>query len=315
MIIFSTRHLSYMKETPAAFNYRLEPQKKIDIHCHTTPRKLGNVKHNDASMDRVRNEACHWNIEKTVLLASYFPHKGTGISNYRLADWIWTRRATELIWNQNVREADKQDKFLMFGSLDIESYFLQGMNELEELASKRRIQGIKIYTGYQNIDLHGQKIRDVLTFAQEQLLPVAFHCGYSHGAMRTTGKPSYTDFVKPSEVASITRHYDIPTIICHMGKPFLDDLIQTINTHQNIYTDMSGLLASKYEQNLIPQATEEIRRFLGECGPEHLLFGTDFPVQTHHDSIRMLDKALEGYSPDEKDLVYYKNVEKMLRLE
>lgn len=49
-----------------------------------------------------------YEIEKTVLLATYFPHKESSISNFRLYDWIRDNK-----------------RFLMFGSLDFDHFFYQ----------------------------------------------------------------------------------------------------------------------------------------------------------------------------------------------
>ena len=90
--------------------------KKIDMHCHTSPREIEGIIPKSATIAQITAEMKKHEIERTVLLATYFPHKGSGISNFRLHDWI---------------EGNK--KFLMFGSLDFEHYFYQGYNELEEM--------------------------------------------------------------------------------------------------------------------------------------------------------------------------------------
>ncbi|MBI1968550.1 hypothetical protein HYS49_01435, partial [Candidatus Woesearchaeota archaeon] len=82
--------------------------KKIDIHCHTTPRKLENMAVASASLDAIAGKMREHDIEKTVLLASYFPHKQSGISNYRLHHWITDRSD----WYGG------HSDFCMFGSLD-----------------------------------------------------------------------------------------------------------------------------------------------------------------------------------------------------
>ena len=79
-----------------------------------------------ATLDAIAAKMKEHGIEKTVVLATYFPHKTSGISNYRLLHWI-----------------SKRDEFMMFGSLDFEHYFYQGVNELNELAEERLIRGEK----------------------------------------------------------------------------------------------------------------------------------------------------------------------------
>ena len=97
----------------------------------------------DASVNFIEKKMKENNIEKTLLYASYFPNKGTGISNYRLYNWI----------------KDKPN-FNMIGSLDFSYYGLQGYNELKEL--KGIIKGIKIYTGYQRVYTNSNLMKKIL---------------------------------------------------------------------------------------------------------------------------------------------------------
>lgn len=77
---------------------------------------------------------------------------------------------------------------------------------------------------------------------------------------------------------------------------------------------MSGLIDSAFGSLYKPRAVEEIKRFLGECGPERLLFGTDFPVQTHADSVYFIEESMKGFSEEDKAKVYYDNSAKLLEV-
>jgi hypothetical protein len=266
--------------------------KKIDIHCHTTnrPLKIGNADLGTISRKMEENE-----IEKTILMATYFPHRGSGISNFRLHDWIRGKK-----------------EFWMFGSLDFENYFNQGYNELEELAEKGAIKGIKIYTCYQNIDLKGNKIDKVLRLAEKFELPVAFHCGYSYQTMREYKRHSIAEMVKASDLEFLARKYKTNFIFSHLSKPFLDDLIGVVKRNDNVYTDMSGLIDSKTEFSELDECIGNVKKFVNKCGSERLLFGTDFPVQTHEHSIAMIDNAIKNKK--DKENIYYNNAKKLLKL-
>ena len=201
----------------------------------------------------------------------------------------------------------------MVGSLDIRTYFYQGMSELEELASMHALKGIKVYTGYQEIDLQDAKTQAIARLAVNANIPLFFHTGYSYSAMRSTGIPSYAGMVTPTEVGEIaSQNLDARVVICHLGKPFFDDTIATLRAHPNVWTDASGLLDSRYEQNDIPACAESLRRVLHEAGPHKVLFGTDFPVETHDDAIKIADQALREFSTDEKRLFYHGNALKLL---
>ncbi|MBI3633837.1 MAG: amidohydrolase [Candidatus Vogelbacteria bacterium] len=260
--------------------------KKIDIHCHTTNRVLRGMCQGTATLNDISALMKEYKVEKTVLLATYFPHRRSGITNFRLYNWIKDR-----------------PEFLLFGSLDFQVYFYQGLNELEELAEMGVLRGIKIYTVYQDV---GEKDLEIVArLAAKYKIPMIFHAGYSHAL----DKPESL-LTKASDIAWVSEI--VPVIVSHMAKPALENLIATIKTHKNLYTDMSGLVNSASEQEDIPSAVEMVKRFLKECGPDKLLFGTDFPVQSHADSVRIIEEAMVGYSDEDKAKVYYGNAAKLL---
>jgi uncharacterized protein len=271
--------------------------KKIDMHCHTTNRNLDTLIGN-ASIGTIREQMKLHEVEKTVLLATYFPHRGSGISNFRLLNWI-----------------SGKPEFVMFGSLDFENYFFQGINELNELAETSAIKGIKIYTCYQNVDLKSEKMGQLVGLAKKHSLPLAFHCGYSYTSMKRYGTPTITNMVKASDLEPLLKENpDVNFLACHLSKPFLYDLIRVTKENRNLHTDTSGLIDSKYESPEVPLCVEEVRRYLEECGPNNLLFGTDFPVQSHEHSVQIVEGAMKNFSEPDKNLVYYENARRLLKL-
>ncbi len=276
--------------------------KKIDIHCHTTNRKLEDVAEG-ATLDVIARKMWGYDIEKTVLLATYFPHKTSGISNYRMLHWI--------------KKAKKEgmDGFCMFGSLDFEFYFYQGLNELEELAYEGNIKGIKIYTSYQNVDLKSDNFKKVADVASKYSLPIMFHAGYSFSTMRKLGREAVTVIAKASDIEPVARaNPNINIILSHMAKPDYNGLIEVMKRNNNIYTDMSGMIDSKRDRDQIPAIVEAITRVLYECGPKKVMFGTDFPVQTYEDSMFFIERAMRNFSEKDKEDVYYSNAAKILQL-
>lgn len=274
--------------------------RKIDIHAHTTNRPMRSTGENYATLDILSQEMKKFDVEKTVLLATYFPHRSSGVSNYRLLNW-----------------ANGRNEFLIFGSLDFEHYFYQGFNELSELAESGKIKGIKIYTCYQNVDLKGDKVERVIGLAKKNMFPVMFHTGYSYSSMRTLGKPSVSEMVRASDLEFLAKsHPYVPFIFSHMSKPFFADMIKVAKANDNVYTDMSGLIASHHEKDRadIPEDVEKVREFLEKAGPEKMLFGTDFPVQTHEDSVYFVEEAMKGFKDKHREDVYYNNARRLLQI-
>lgn len=268
--------------------------KKIDIHCHTSPRVIRGVIPKSATIGSIVREMKKHDIEKTVLLATYFPHKKSGISNFRLHNWIRDNK-----------------RFLMFGSLDFEHYFYQGYNELEEMCTRSMIAGIKIYTCYQEIDIESDEFKKVLTLARDYKLPVMFHTGYSYASRRKYGFDTMATPHNANTLEAVAKQYpEINFIFSHMSKPFFHDMVSVVKENDNVWTDMSGLIDSAYDQKEIKICVEEIKTFVGECGPMRLLFGTDFPVQTHEHSVHFVEKAVKN--EESKKDIYYNNAAGLL---
>ena len=53
---------------------------------------------------------------------------------------------------------------------------------------------------------------------------------------------------------------------------------------------------------------------MNEVGQKKLLFGTDYPVQTHNDSVYMIEEAMKGFGQMDKKDVYYNNAHNILYL-
>ena len=272
--------------------------KKIDIHCHATNRPLKDVVPASATIEAITTEMQKHDIERTAVLASYFPHKQSGISNYRMLHWI----------------KDKPE-FTLFGSLDFNHYFYQGFNELEELAGEKSIKGIKIYSCYQEVDLRSPQVKSVMDLAAEHSLVMMFHGGESYQCQRHFQREAVANLVTPSDLEYVVKNWPtVPVIVSHLAGSYLSQLINLVNSHTNVYSDMSGLLDSKFEKKAIPECTESIKQYLGECGPSRLLFGTDFPVQTHEHSIFMVEEAMKNYGIADKEKVYYQNAKRLLEV-
>ncbi len=285
---------------------------KIDIHCHTTKRPLPKTACPDASLAEIDRQMRMHDISHTLLYASYFPHRGSGITNFRLQHWIAEQTARERP-EHAAHAAPELGRYGLVGSLDMGHYFRQGVSELEELAEARALRGIKIYTGYQEVDLAGRKLEEVFRLAATARIPLFFHTGYSYCAMRTTGNPSYAGFVNPTDISRLAdRHPENDLVICHLGKPFFKETIEALRNSSNIWTDTSGLLDSKHEADEVSLCAQELRRVVHEAGPRNILFGSDFPVESHEHAVIIAETALLGLTAAEQRQVYSGNALRLL---
>jgi predicted TIM-barrel fold metal-dependent hydrolase len=51
---------------------------------------------------------------------------------------------------------------------------------------------------------------------------------------------------------------------------------------------------------------------LGECGSSRLMFGTDFPVQTHEDSVNFIERTMKDFPEKDRENVYFNNAERVI---
>src|SRR3989339_752376 len=251
----------------------------IDIHAHTSNHKMLGLHSQTASIDDLEMYAKKYNIEKIVLMATYFPFKGTGLSNYEL-----------------LKRIQGKDLFLMFGSLDISSDFEKGLNELEELARDKKIFGIKLYPGYQIFDCADKNIFPIYELARK----------YNYGVLSM-----------PKNFFLVDKKFsDFIFILSYLGNPYFDQLQEVMRECLNVYTDISGQFVSATDEDT-PGYREvikkEIEKFLNlSHGIDRIMFGTDFPIQSYKDSLEIIDSL--NLSDLDKDKILYQNAKKLLKL-
>jgi len=226
---------------------------KIDWHYHLSGR---NIKQDSIELEKYIKDK---NMDNVYVMATYFPENGSGVSNFNVYHHI-----------KNIK------KTKMYISLDFENYYFMGINEIETMLSdniiKEKIIGIKIYTGYQNIDLNSDKFNKIMQIAENNNLYVMFHTGYLKGN-KTNFNPISLDEV-------ISKYFNITFIIAHLGNPFINESIYLLNKHENLYTDISGLVDKRVEINDTMKRVEKLYNGIGKIDNK-ILFGTDFPMQDY----------------------------------
>lgn len=286
----------------------------IDIHAHTSNRKLSGLHTNSATIADLEALAYKFGIDKTVLMATYFPFKGSGVHNMSLL----------------TRIAGRQE-FLIFGSLDAMGDLEIGIEDLRRLARFHIISGIKIYPGYQNFDPSSEEIYPIYEIAQRYDLPVAIHTGELHHccpkdqrdvSVNKCGHKCWIDqlghLAHPNTIAPAVRKFpEVNFILCHMSNPFFEDLRQLMGECDNVYTDISGQFISgspestpEYKKLIV----SEVKKFLElENGVDRMMFGTDFPIQSHEDSIEIVRSL--GLPQEEQEKIFYTNAAGLLGLD
>lgn len=284
----------------------------IDIHAHTSNHKLWNFHVPTATIEDLEEQAKLYGIYRIFLMATYFPFKQSGVPNMELLSRI-----------------SGHPLFGMFGSLDLTANFQKGIAELKFLLKEEKIQGIKLYFGYQDAHPADSAIFPVYQIAEQFQVPIMCHGGELHhccppeqrkkGQLRCTYKTCPLDKLtylsKPNQFTrAVAKFPKVKFIISHLANDYFDELRELMFEFPNVYTDISGQFVSGSGEdtpNYKKQIVQEIREFLAlPEGKNRLLFGSDFPIQSYEDSIALVNAL--GLSKEDEENIFYKNALNLL---
>jgi len=179
---------------------------------------------------------------------------------------------------------------------------------VEEELKKNSVIGIKLYPGYYHFYVHDSIYDPIYALAIKYNVPVAIHCGATQSA---TGLLKYSHPLTVDELA--VKYPDIKFIICHMGVPWFMDAAQMIMKNDNVYTDLSGLIAGdKAEIEKVKNTrlyTELIQQGLVYANRyDKILYGSDWPLVQMEPYIDFIKYLI----PEEHhENVFYNNAKKV----
>src|SRR5437016_8830224 len=175
--------------------------------------------------------------------------------------------------------------------------------------NRREVKAFKIRLGYVKASAESPVFDRVYDYAESEKLPVLFHTGdtaSSNGDLVRSHPLTLDGLANKKE--------ELNMILCHFGNPWFMDVAELIYKHPNVYTDISGLstptpYAVKYAGWLARKISEAIY-YAG--GAEKVLFGTDYPVTKHSETlalVRMLD-----IDERDKEKILSRNAKRVFRL-
>src|SRR3989339_1796518 len=271
----------------------------IDIHAHTTNHKLWNLHTPSATIEDLERLAEKNGVVKILLMATYFPFKGSGLHNEELLARIGDKKLGLSTVRGSVY-GNNGPLFAVCGSLNMMDNVELGVMRLRRLAEDKKIVGIKLYPGYQDFKPSGVLAFPVYELAEKFDLPVIFHSGYLHHCCRQEevarrcGRPtcpldSLEYLSRPSQLYGAAQKFPrVKFVAAHLGNPYFSELRDLMRTCPNVYTDISGTVEDSPEEKAALQS--EILHFLAlPNGIDRLMFGTDFPIQSYEDTIALVE--------------------------
>lgn len=172
------------------------------------------------------------------------------------------------------------------------------------------VKGFKIRLGYVEVFADDPVFQPLYEYAVERRLPILFHTG---DTATSTGSLRHAHPLTLDPLAN--RMEDLRVVICHMGNPWMLETAEMVYKHANVYADISGLIAggSRYQDQYMDDLAariSEVVYFAG--GADKLLFGTDYPVQSHANSFELVGRL--RIEPDDVRKVLAQNAVKVFSL-
>lgn len=199
------------------------------------------------------------------------------------------------------------NRFWLAGSADPKNLTEERLEELEADMAAGAIRAVKLYIGYQHYYPYDEDCVPIYRLLMKYDMPVIFHTGDCVSAM------ARLKFSHPLNIDDLAfRFPDLKIVMAHMGNPWLWDAAEVIYKNENVYADLSGLitgLSEDYKKEYRERLLEQVESAIYYCGAEHLMFGTDYCLASHADSIDFFSK-LKIKKPDMKKF-YYENALKL----
>ena len=175
--------------------------------------------------------------------------------------------------------------------------------------NRRAVKAFKVRLGYVKASATSPVFDRLYDYAQSEGLPVLFHTGdtaFSTGDLARCHPLTLDGLANKRE--------DLVIILCHFGNPWFEDVAELIYKHPNVYADISGLTtggayAKKYAEWLAKKISEAV---YFAAGAEKIIFGTDYPITKHSETLALV-RRLEVDDRD-KEKILWRNANRVFRL-
>ncbi|WP_031464461.1 amidohydrolase family protein [Sciscionella sediminilitoris] len=207
------------------------------------------------------------------------------------------RRSGLWVEDTAVAEYVREHPRTLIGYLSIDPTQPGWSDELRYGHQELGLRGIKLMPMYAGFDPADPAYDELFGYAERHGLPVLVHTGttFVSAAPLEWARPVHLDAVA-------IRHPELRMVLAHLGHPYEGECIAVIRKHRHVYADISAL-------HYRPFQLWHSLRLVQEYGVwDKLLFGSDYPFTTVHDSIEGLRRiaavpGIPGLDPLEADRV------------
>jgi len=174
-------------------------------------------------------------------------------------------------------------------------------------AQRGFVKGFKIWLGYRRVFARDEVFAPLYDYAEEHELPVLFHTG---DTASSTGSLVHAQPLTLDELANEREALKI--VVCHLGNPWVVDTAELLYKHENVFADISGLVVggggyAKEYMRMLAQRISEAVYYAG--GAEKLVFGTDYPVETHENGLSLV--SMLKVTQADKEKILWRNASRL----
>lgn len=143
------------------------------------------------------------------------------------------------------------------------------------------VRAIKLYLGYENIDIRKSVWRPLWQLAISRNLPVIFHTGDTQfsKARLVLAHPLLLDDLAVAQPR-------LKIVIAHFGNPWLLDAAEVVYKNPNVFADLSALFSGRLTKQ--PYLVQRLLEAIEYCGANKLMFGSDHPICRVDDSLKLI---------------------------
>ncbi len=191
---------------------------------------------------------------------------------------------------------ENHDEIIMFGSVHPKE---EKPEETLQYVAELGMKGIKVHPEYQDFYFADRKYDRIWSACEDLDLIVLTHTGFD-----IMFPPPY--HCTPQDIAEVVRrHPKLKLVAAHGGGMRMFDEVEKYLSDVEVYFDLAFLNDMNIE-------AEVLSRLVQKHSADYILYGSDSPWCSQGEMIEIVHKI--GLSDAEKEKIFYKNAEKLLKL-
>ncbi len=183
----------------------------------------------------------------------------------------------------------------------------KAIEELERAITVLGLKGLKLHPSIQAFYPNDTRFYPLYEKAATLGIPALFHTGISGlGAGMPGGMGVKLDYARPIYLDHVAADFPQLTIIgAHPAWPWHEEMLAIIAHKANVFMDLSGWSPKYIPKMILDEARTRLQ--------DRILFGSDYPFITPQRWLSDFE-ALEGFTPEVKEKILYRNAKRILGL-